>query len=101
MLTATDQQESDLLPMWTDLIATGINDPSITAADLMLIYDSSTDKYNSESMMRTMWKYCTSSQTFGTPVAFLNGVQVQDWPASTDEWMTLIQTTYDQQYQPA
>eukprot|EP00350_Pseudokeronopsis_sp_OXSARD2_P005230 CAMPEP_0170547404 /NCGR_PEP_ID=MMETSP0211-20121228/5811_1 /TAXON_ID=311385 /ORGANISM="Pseudokeronopsis sp., Strain OXSARD2" /LENGTH=39 /DNA_ID= /DNA_START= /DNA_END= /DNA_ORIENTATION= len=39
--------------MWTDLIATGINDPSVNAADLMLIYDSSTDKYNSESMMRT------------------------------------------------
>lgn len=37
-----------------------------------------------------MWKYATSRQVAGTPTAFVNGIQIQNWPETPQDWMGLF-----------
>ena len=41
-----------------------------------------------------MWKYASSSGVFGTPTAFVNGIQVQDTPVMAEDWLKLLNDVY-------
>jgi hypothetical protein len=49
---------------------------------------------------RYMWKYCVSSQGFGTPTVFVNGIHLNNNPGTVDEWMTLLNDVYAGQSNP-
>ena len=42
-----------------------------------------------------MWKYAAAKQVTGTPQVFVNGVNVQQIPTDLEEWMQLLNDTYN------
>ena len=63
----------------------------LAEADLAACY--TTDPYYTEPNTRTLWKDNTARMVTGTPTAFLNGAKLQTFPASVEDWMTLLQNT--------
>ena len=63
--------------------------------DLRDCYYEDTDKHDSESRVRTMWKYAAARTVTGTPIAIINGVILAEWPSSADDWMNLLNEIYD------
>jgi hypothetical protein len=54
--------------------------------ELLTVYNSTADTHNSEMRTRYMWKYATSRGTSATPTAYVNGVQIQNWPEDQLAW---------------
>ena len=41
-----------------------------------------------------MWKFSASSGVSGTPTAFVNGVMLEEFPGSADDWKDLFNSLY-------
>ena len=81
-LTETNVSEQQFEDTWTTTVADKFN---LNKDDLMQVY-SKNDTHNSDQRVRKMWKYSASSGVSGTPTAFVNGVMLDEFPASADEW---------------
>ena len=46
-----------------------------------------------EANTRTSWKFAAYNSVSGTPTAFLNGVQVENFPGTTSEWNKLLKNS--------
>ena len=45
-----------------------------------------------------MWKYGTAKGVNGTPTAYVNGTKLDSVPTTVDDWMELLNDTYNSQY---
>lgn len=45
-----------------------------------------------------MYKYVASRTVTGTPFAIVNGVILNDFPETADEWMKMLKDVYNSQY---
>ena len=62
--------------------------------DIYDLYDRDTDVHNSEMKTRAIWKYGAAKGVSGTPTAFVNGVQLDSFPAGTDKWLAIFNDIY-------
>ena len=96
-LTQTDVSEVDWEDQWTTKVASEL---SLNKDDLMALY-SSNDSHNTNSRVREMWKYSAANGISATPQAFVNGVLLEEYPESVDEWKEFFNSLYpssDEQY---
>jgi hypothetical protein len=49
---------------------------------------------------RYIWKYCAARGIFGTPFAIVNGVVLQDFPTTAQEWTDMLNDVYNSQNNP-
>jgi hypothetical protein len=47
---------------------------------------------------RAMWKYAMAKGVAGTPVAFINGVKLDNMPTSVAEWIAYLNDVHNSQY---
>ena len=52
------------------------------------------DAHQTNFRVREFWKYGASNGMSGTPQAFVNGVMLETYPASADEWKSLFNSLY-------
>ena len=64
-------------------------DPS----DIQNLYTPS-DKHNSDDRTRATWKYAVALGMSGTPSATVNGVKLDNYPSSADDWKSLLEEIY-------
>ena len=95
ILGAKTTPEADLINTWTQAVATQF---SLNQDDLKNCYDSRKDTHNSEMRLRYMWKYAAAKQVTGTPVAFVNGIMINSFPETADEWLQLVTDVHNSQY---
>ena len=86
--------QDDFEILWSQVVATEFN---LDQTTLLNLYKPLKDKSKSENNSRAMWKFNAARKVSGTPSAFINGVPVA-MPASTEDWLTLLQQVYDSQY---
>ena len=48
------------------------------------------DKHNSDTRTRAAWKYTAALGVSGTPAATVNGVRLDNYPMTADEWKSLL-----------
>ena len=67
-------------------------------ATIELCYDRKRDPHDTEDKLRQMWKYGTGKGVSGAPVAFVNGVKLDSFPATVDDWMNMLNSVHGEQY---
>ena len=55
---------------------------------------TNSDSHNTDDRTRATWKYSAALGMSGTPQAQLNGVTLDNYPASADEWKDLFKEIY-------
>jgi len=85
---ATDKSETQFEAEWAKTVAKEYSLPEQDILDLW----SSKDTHDSNWRVREFWKYGASVGVSGAPVGFVNGVKLDEWPASKSEWISLIGT---------
>ena len=86
---------TDFVDWWSGTVGTyfGIEKDTILG-----LYDRSNDAHNTEMNTRYLWKYGAARGVSGTPVAFVNGVKLDEFPTSVDSWIDLLQSLVDAQW---
>ena len=97
ILDATNMTNNQIVQMWTTQVAQAL---SLNQTELLLIYNQGKDTHNSEYRTRLMYKWNTHHHVSGTPFGFVNGILIEDFPESANEWMDLLTTVYNSQYRP-
>lgn len=87
VLDANEKSYNQIVIDWTSMVA---KEFGLTQKDLTDLYDYDTDKHNSEMRTRYFWKYSTHKGVYGTPTLFANGVLVQVFPGSANDWMQIL-----------
>ena len=62
------------------------------------LFNRDTDAHHSEDGTRMLWKYGSARGVSGTPTAFVNGVMLDSFPWSVEDWMTLLNSLVEEQY---
>ena len=89
---------------WTTLVSTGIEGLDKTELEGIYANPKTDDPHQCEDKTRAIWKYGASKGVSGTPTAFINGVQLDSFPADSKAWLDLfnelqaIQWTGDQTF---
>ena len=83
--TSTDQE--DFINKWSDMVA---DEFGFETSDIELCYNRKNDPHDTEDKLRAMWKYGTSKGVSGAPVAFVNGVKLDSFPATVNDWMEML-----------
>ena len=58
--------------------------------ELLSVYNKTTDTHDSDWRTRENWKYGTSIGVAGTPWGFVNGVMLDSFPQSVQDWKDFI-----------
>eukprot|EP00347_Sterkiella_histriomuscorum_P024198 403331970 len=93
ILTAKDTSQDDLIKQWTKKVADQFH---LNQQDLLALYSRDTDKHNSEMRTRYMYKYNAHHHVSGTPFAIVNGIILQDFPTTANDWMDMLTTIWSQ-----
>ena len=48
-----------------------------------------------------MYKYNTHHHNSGTPFGYINGILMENFPETANEWMDALQTVWTSQYRPS
>ena len=83
--------------MWTKNVAAAF---SLNQADLLNVYSPAKDTHDSEWRTRVMYKYNTHHHASGTPFGYVNGILIEEYPATANEWMDMLFSVYNSQYKP-
>ena len=87
VLSMTDVSKDDFIPYWSKAVSDALG---LDYDALLAIYDRPTDVHNTEMKTRYIWKYGAAKGVSGTPVAFINGVMLDSFPASAEEWISTL-----------
>ena len=91
ILGSTDKTYNQIIQMWTGMVSKQFGFPQ---KDLVALYDWDTDVNDTEDRARYMWKYSTFKGVESTPSAFVNGIMVQLYPGSPDDWMQILKDVF-------
>lgn len=86
-LDAKDKSQEEIIEMLCEAVS---NEFKYDKQELLDCFHYDTDKHDSEMRTRFMWKYGASKGVSGDPHAFVNGVHLNEWPGSADNWMTFF-----------
>jgi hypothetical protein len=98
ILGAKDTAFNALVLQWTSQVATALG---LTQAELLTCYNSAYDTHDSEWRTRVMYKFNTAGHNSGTPFGYVNGILLENYPSTADQWMEMLQSVYGDQYRPA
>ena len=90
----TSTSQDDFVAWWAKQVATKFD---LDESSIASCY-SENDTYNTDSNMRSLWKYATAKGVNGTPSAFVNGVKLDTVPMTVDDWLTVLNSVYNSQY---
>jgi hypothetical protein len=90
IVSQSSVSEQDFEAQWATTIGDMLNIPS---EDILALYQPD-DTHNSNTRVREFWKYGTSVGMSGTPQAFVNGVMLEEYPTSAEEWMAIFNDLY-------
>ena len=93
----TDVGRDTFIQDWTSMVSDQFG---IDQATLLGLYDRDTDVHRSEDFTRDLWKYGSARGVSGTPTAFVNGVKLDDFPFTVEDWMNLLNSLMASQYHP-
>lgn len=97
ILGAKDTSMNGIILSWTNQVAEALG---LTQAELLTVYNSAYDTHDSEWRTRLMYKWNSHHHVSGTPFGFVNGVLLENFPETADEWMQVLFSVYNSQYQP-
>jgi len=52
------------------------------------------DKHNTDERTRANWKYGAAAGVYGTPQVMVNGVMLDDYPATAEAWKDLFEKMF-------
>ena len=87
----TDTSQNAFEAWWAKEVAAEF---SLDEADVASCY-SDNDPYQTDSTLRTLWKYATGKSVNSTPTAFVNGVKLDSVPGTVDEWLTVLNSVHN------
>lgn len=90
-LMDTSISTDDFIKKWAGMVHDSI--PEIDPEYFQSLYGPS-DKHNSESRARAIWKYGASRGISATPQIYINGVMLDDYPMEEAQWKQLLQEIY-------
>jgi len=83
VLSMKDTSKDAFITYWSDKVATEFG---LEATDIEASYAG----HQTDSNLRTLWKYAAGKGVHATPTSFVNGVHLDDVPFTVDGWMTLL-----------
>lgn len=92
ILNAKNTSQNDLIDQWTKAVADKF---ALKQDDLKALYTDK-DTHNSEMRTRYMYKYNAHHHISGTPFAIVNGITLQDFPQTAEDWMDMLKTVWQQ-----
>ena len=87
MLALTDMSKDDFVPYWSQKVSDQFK---LDYEGVLGIYDRDSDVHDTEMKTRTIWKYGAAKGVSGTPIAFINGVKLDSFPASKEDWIDTL-----------
>ena len=97
VLSLSDYSKDDFIPYWSKLVADQL---SLDYDAVRAIYDRDTDAHKTEEKTRVIWDYGKAKHVARVPSAFINGVKLDSFPGSADEWLNIFKAVYDSQWRP-
>jgi hypothetical protein len=97
ILDGKDVSANALTLQWTNAVSAALNIPQ---AELLTVYNNAYDTHNSEMRTREMYKWNTHHHNSGTPFGYVNGVLLENFPEKAADWMDVLFSVYQSQYQP-
>ena len=90
---ATDKSEDVFVAEWAKTTSDELGVPEKDILDLF----TSNDTHDTNWRVRENWKYGTSVGISGAPQVFVNGVYIENYPTSAEDWDTFFQELYNPQ----
>ena len=79
--------KDEFVPYW----AKQVSDEFDIDYDAVLgIYDRDSDVHDTEMKARTIWKYGMAKGVARSPTAFINGVKLDSFPKTTEDWLDIL-----------
>ena len=91
VLADTATSEDDWTLAWGKKTAAKFNIPE---SEFTNLWNRNKDTHNTNYRVREYWKYGASIGAAGTPVSFINGVMLDNTPATVDGWKTIFEAFY-------
>ena len=88
-LDQTYMTENDFHKWWSKEVFI-MSEGKLEPNELYNVYVPEDDIHDSENKTRAIWKYGAAKGVSGTPTAFINGVQLDTFPATSDAWLELL-----------
>ena len=79
--------KEEFIPYWAKAVSDKFG---LDYEGLLGIYDRPNDVHDTEDKTRQIWKYGAAKGVSGTPTAFINGVKLDSFPASADDWISTL-----------
>ena len=92
-----DISENKIVQGWIKNVSTAL---TVNQTELTNIYDPTKDTHQSESRTRQMYKWNTANHISGVPFGFVNGILIETFPQTVNDWMTILFSLYNSQYRP-
>ena len=80
VLGLTNMSKDEFVQYWAKQVS---DEFSLDYDTILGLYDRENDVHNTEMGTRDIWKYGSAKGVSGTPTAFINGVKLDSFPAST------------------
>ena len=90
ILAMTMMSQDDFETWWATAVSVRFG---LEFDDVMSCYGAN-DPYETDGNLRTLWKYGTAKGVNGTPVAFVNGVKLDEVPMTVDGWLKILNSVY-------
>ena len=87
---SSDKSEVEFMQGWSKTVADKF---SLDQQSILDLYTAK-DTHNSNERVRENWKYGASVGVSGTPMAFIDGVKLDEYPSSAAEWETLFKQLF-------
>ena len=95
ILSTTNTSLEQFIPAWSKSVSEELG---LDYDSLVGIYDRDNDVHDTEMKTRTIWKYGAAKGVSGTPKAFINGVMLDSFPSSSEDWISTLQAVYESQW---
>ena len=92
-----DVSENKIVQGWIKNVSTAL---TLDQTELTNIYDPKKDTHQSESRTRQMYKWNTANHISGVPFGFVNGILIETFPQTVNDWMDILFSVYNSQYRP-
>ena len=92
ILGAKNSSQKSLINLWTSQVSAALN---ITQADLLACYNTAYDQHNSEMRTRSMYKWNVHHRNTGTPMGWVNGILLENFPEKANDWMEMLVSVYN------
>mmetsp|Transcript_40281 Transcript_40281/g.46370 ORF Transcript_40281/g.46370 Transcript_40281/m.46370 type:complete len:122 (+) Transcript_40281:403-768(+) len=95
VLSLTAMSKDDFVVYWSQQVGTQFG---IDSSTILAVYDRDSDVHHTEGKTRAIWKYGAAKGVSGTPLAYVNGVQLDAFPTTSTEWVTLLTEVHNSQW---